>query len=853
MWLASLRGSGRASGGASTGRPLAQSEARVRAPTSLFALAGRSAPTAFGLAALVAVAMTGAVYLIDLEYGSEAWILESGLMVMALVVVMLVGHAYGLRQADRAQMALLRAALDAVRYPEVVTDQAGLPVIMNKAFAELACEAPASGVPGLLRALAAGVANAEAPLARLEAQFAAAGTASEEVPLKDSAGSWSDVSVRPLAAHPGLYLWSIEGVSERRRMLDVIRGEQQRLSDYLENMPLGFYSVDGEGRFLFANRTLAVWLGCEPADLAAGSLRLHQFVKPSGPLGPPHSPFARGAGDARGEVTLKARDGRTFQASITQTVEQEPAGGLRTRSVVRDLSAEQFWEQALRVSERRLQRFFEDSPIAVALLDARRAIKDANPTFARLADSSPEALIERSFDELIGPRQRADIAQRLDRLVAGEEVAMPVEVTLVGQRERVCALYAVYIEEDTPSLLLHLIDTTQQRLLELQFTQSQKMLAVGQLAGGIAHDFNNLLTAMMGFCDLLLLRHKPGDQSFPDIVHIKQNANRAANLVRQLLAFSRQQTMQPHVLSLTEVLADLSSLLRRLIGASIELNVVHDRDLGLVKVDQVQLEQVIINLAVNARDAMPDGGTLTIRTDNVDRSQRHPQAREPMPQGDYVLIEVTDTGTGIAPEVVDRIFEPFFSTKEVGSGTGLGLSTVYGIVKQTGGYIFVDSRVGEGSTFSIFLPRHAGTAGGANVDEGAGATLAGDLTGAGTVLLVEDEDPVRLFSARALRNKGYKVFEARNGEAALDMIGAIDEPIDLMITDIVMPRLDGPTLIGRVRALKPQIRVICISGYAEESFRRKLDGLTAVHFLPKPFSLQQLASKVKEVLTAPLG
>src|SRR5208282_4633472 len=252
-------------------------------------------------------------------------------------------------------------------------------------------------------------------------------------------------------------------------------------------------------------------------------------------------------------------------------------------------------------------------------------------------------------------------------------------------------------------LILHFIDVTEQKNLEIQFAQSQKMQAVGQLAGGVAHDFNNLLTAMIGFCDLLLLRSRPGDPAFADIMQIKQNANRAANLVRQLLAFSRQQSLQPRVLDVTDVLVELSHLLRRLIGENIELDFTHGRDLGLVKVDQGQLEQVVINLAVNARDAMPNGGRLTIRTANVRRAQELRRGHELMPAGDYVLIEVRDTGIGIAPDILAWIFEPFFSTKEVGSGTGLGLSTVYGIVKQTDGFVFVDSNPGAGTAFEIYL------------------------------------------------------------------------------------------------------------------------------------------------------
>jgi two-component system, cell cycle sensor histidine kinase and response regulator CckA len=318
------------------------------------------------------------------------------------------------------------------------------------------------------------------------------------------------------------------------------------------------------------------------------------------------------------------------------------------------------------------------------------------------------------------------------------------------------------------------------------------------------------------------------------------------------LAFSRQQTLQPRIIDITDVLIELSHLLRRLIGENIELKMVHGRDLGLAKVDQGQLEQVIINLAVNARDAMVEGGTLTIRTSNITQDNPVRRGHEVMPVGSYVLIEVADTGVGIPKTNLERIFEPFFSTKEIGSGTGLGLSTVYGIVKQTGGFIFVDSTPGRGAVFQIYLPRHyttEGTAPARAEAEAIEAAPANDLTGIGTVMLVEDEDPVRIFGARALRNKGYKVLEAKSGEDALETIRDGAEKIDLLITDVVMPRMDGPALIREVRQTHPDLKVIFISGYTEDSFRQRLDTDSEIHFLPKPFSLKQLAGKVKEVIS----
>jgi two-component system cell cycle sensor histidine kinase/response regulator CckA len=772
----------------------------------------------------------------------------------AVTLTALIGIVRWIYAALAGRVDLLTQALDASPDPQLILAPDGRIAHANMAYRELfplTHERP-------MMAIAAALADPEAlaDFERLRARAAQGARAIAALPLRYARGSavgWFTIAVNPVAGRPGYSFWDIQDITARHEMEALIRDERNKLVEFLNDAPVGFYSVDSAGRFLFVNRTLAEWLGATPAEIVGSDTRLHDFLAdaPSAEA-PPWDPFGGHDDGQRGEVAFRSRNGRVLQAWVSQTTVGTGAE-LRTRSVVRDLTPERQWELALRRSRERFQRFFADAPVGIALIDRSGRLEEANRALGDLCGAPPPALLGQRLIDFVAEEDRQALARTLRAASEGAMPPRPVDVRLPGPRERSCVVFLSRLDSGDGGdgeLMLHFIDVTEQKNLEVQFAQSQKMQAIGQLAGGVAHDFNNLLTAMIGFCDLLLMRFRPGDPSFADIMQIKQNGNRAANLVRQLLAFSRQQSLQPRVLDIGDVLVELSHLLRRLIGENIELKLIHGRDLGLAKVDQGQLEQVIINLAVNARDAMPEGGTLAIRTANVTQATPLRRGAEIMPAGNYVLIEVADTGIGIPKENLERIFEPFFSTKQLGSGTGLGLSTVYGIVRQTGGYIFVDSAPGEGAVFRIYLPRHEApeTEAGAR-GEPVEPSTPRDLTGIGTVLLVEDEDPVRIFGARALRNKGYKVLEAKSGEEALALMNRTPTAIDLLITDVVMPGVDGPTLVRQVRESHPAMKVIFISGYAEDAFRKRLDSDADIHFLPKPFSLKQLAAKVKEAIS----
>ncbi|MEL6838332.1 MAG: ATP-binding protein [Pseudomonadota bacterium] len=394
-----------------------------------------------------------------------------------------------------------------------------------------------------------------------------------------------------------------------------------------------------------------------------------------------------------------------------------------------------------------------------------------------------------------------------------------------------------------PHLIAVLNDVTELKTLEAQFVQSQKMQAIGQLAGGVAHDFNNLLTAISGHCDLLLLRHDEGDQNYGDLIQIHQNANRAASLVGQLLAFSRKQNLQPEIIDLRDTLSDLTHLLNRLVGEKVTLSLHHDPALAQIKADKRQLEQVLMNLVVNARDAMQGAGDIKVVTENLSLKTQMVKDRAEVPPGDYVVVKVIDEGHGIPPEKLQKIFEPFWTTKRPGEGTGLGLSTAYGIVKQTGGFIFAESEAGKGTQFSLLFPSHRmPVAEPVPMAQSDGKMM--NVNGDGVVLLVEDEAPVRAFASRALRLRGYTVLEADCAEAALDLLNDDALQVDIFVTDVIMPGMDGPTWVRQALKDRPDTRVVFVSGYAEDAFGDDQTRIPNSVFLPKPFSLNALTQTV---------
>ncbi len=827
----------------------------LKAPVSAQSLRGQL--VALALAVLVAAAAISFVF--KFEGQVPAWLLGVGALVGACGLFAILGWIAGLINFGKPgdQIAFYQDALNALDDCAVVTDMRGRVVFANdkyKSFAGANHNAQISSVESLY----AGYSDVSGQIYKLAQSGKGGVQASEDIRLNpdkdmpgahDSAVKWLEMSVSPVksAGKQTHILWRIADKTAAKQAQEAAFTKLQDIINYLDTAPAGFFSASSEGTIDYMNATLAEWLGHDLSEVMDGTLEISQLLAEDGAKLLANVPV--GDESAVLDLKLNGQDGTPLPVRVLHTVDADADGGPGTsRSLVLRLGSAAANLGGAGAAEQRLARFFNNAPIGIAEVDADGKVTNANTAFATLAG---RAVLEQQMDSLVGEANRDLLEDALK--AARDGITVPPADLVFGEGEdaRTGQVFFSRIEDEDegPRALIYAVDTTEHKALELQFAQAQKMQAVGQLAGGVAHDFNNMLTAIIGFSDLLLAKHRPTDPSFQDIMNIKQNANRAANLVRQLLAFSRRQTLRPEVLSLTDTLGDLGNLLNRLLGEKIELDITHGRDLGLVKVDVNQFEQVIMNLAVNARDAMPDGGKLTIRTANVSEEESVTVEPSLMGAGEYVLCEVTDTGVGMPKDVLEKIYEPFFSTKEVGKGTGLGLSTVYGIVKQTGGFIFCDSEPGEGATFRIYLPRHYPEADeqAEEAEEHKDAKTA-DLTGEGTILLVEDEDAVRAFASRALQSRGYTVLEADSGISALEQVDEHEDEIDLVISDVVMPEMDGPSLLRELRSRGMNVTIVFISGYAEDAFAKNLEENEKFAFLPKPFSLKQLAAAVKDAM-----
>lgn len=680
--------------------------------------------------------------------------------------------------------------------PSFTTDRDGEVGFQNRAAVE---RFGSRGGQVLARSLGELFANPSAVLRRLQSKANALGAAREDLVTRRG---HVRLSVHQIGGDG--YLWRLEDMAERP-----VGGRGA------ETISLPMLTVTENGTILFMNEAMRRLVGERMrtlerifTDLPLRSGETHEITTPDG--------------------------------KVRATVAQIDGGGGRAEIYLLPISTEHAQPNA---------GGFENLPVALMKLGSHGEVVAINRAARGLLG---KAALDVHLSDLLEGLGRP-VSDWVADALAGRADRRP-EVLRARRGDKEVFLQvtlARIVEEGRAGLMAVLSDATQLKTLEAQFVQSQKMQAIGQLAGGVAHDFNNLLTAISGHCDLLMLRHDKGDPDFADLDQISQNANRAASLVGQLLAFSRKQTLKPQVIDLRDTLSDMTHLLNRLVGEKVFLALTHDAELHSIRADKRQLEQVLMNLVVNARDAMPGGGEIKIETENLHLVQDMPRDRVTVPKGDYVAVKVSDEGTGIAPDKLGKIFEPFFTTKRTGEGTGLGLSTAYGIVKQTGGYIFCDSVVGSGTCFTIYLPVHEHLAqSDADQPEPAGVRVHSDMAvqGNATVLLVEDEAPVRAFASRALKLRGYTVIEAENAEEALEMLGAPDLDVDIFVTDVIMPGMDGPTWVAKALEMRPGTKTVFMSGYAEDVFQNGDCPVENAVFLPKPFSLSELTATVQNQL-----
>ncbi len=631
---------------------------------------------------------------------------------------------------------------------------------------------------------------------------------------------------------------------ERKRFEGVVEAGRHRLQALFDNSLDAILLADDEGRCVDANRAAEVLTGYTKEELCRLTLS-DLIAEPRSEASSDLWNLFITQGELRGEYAIRRRDGTEVEVELRAVADIQP--GLHL-SFLSDVSERRRAEERLRESEERYRRFFQEDLTGDCIVTPDGRILECNPAFARIFgyDSVEEVMAVDSMSLFPDPEVRGGFLSKLRRL--GKIDRYEVEGRRKGGEPVYVIANIIGTFDDGGELVdfrAYLFDDTDRHLAEDQLRQAQKMEAVGQLAGGIAHDFNNLVTAITGYSDLLLMRLGPDAPERHDLLEIKHAGERAAALTRQLLAFSRSQVLRPEVLDLNEVVAGTESMLARVIGEDVRLVTRLDPELGPVRADRGQIEQVLMNLAVNARDAMPRGGRLVLETSpfRVDSPMVRPGVT--VVPGEYALLTVTDSGEGMPEATLEHIFEPFFTTKGPGKGTGLGLSTVYGIVKQSGGYIWAYSEPGEGTAFKVYLPRVAPET--VRPREEPERAPAGP--GQGRILVVEDEDAVRGLIVQILEIHGYDVLEAADGRAALEVCSGNEDGIDLVISDMVMPDIRGPELEKLLAIRAPRARLLFISGYPGHAIVQRGELPAGTPFLQKPFTQQALLDKIRELLT----
>ena len=808
-----------------------------------------SAPLWFG-AVLALAALLGALGFVWLGRDGltyEGYIILTGIAIIALLALMtLVVMARARGGSERRQTSrdtVYASAFYNNCVPSLVLDD-GKPVHANRAYFDLAKTLGAVSVgdaPPVIDRLFTSAGN-EAAAAIFRLHHLAVGMEAAEETI-DLITPQSELM---------RYRLEVRRIGRQSTLWQIIEAPAERSvgQDVLAEAPVGLFTVAKDGRILATNDVLLRWLGGVDA---APPTKMSAFIEsPTALLDSPAEPGRTVRTDTRlitrkGVVTPTVMVANWHTLNSGDVVASVALYGHSTLSrgdATADKAATDFEAQS-----------YSAAPVAVLKLEGTQVgaakILSANPAFAKMSgrgDAVGRAFADIFTDNLAEHRflgfdtEATTPDKPYEATLQADDSGLPVSVYIVHDAQNPTESYA------------YLVNVSARKMLEDQLVQSQKMQAIGQLAAGVAHDFNNLLTAIRLNADELLQRHPVGDPSYPELQNINTTGARAAALVKKLLTFSRKATRRMERLDVTDTLSDMVVTLRQTLGERAQLKVIHARGLPPVMADKSQIDTVLMNLCVNARDAMEEqgGGTITIRSALLPRNEiedsQLAETLNAIPGDAFVVVSVEDNGTGMSDEVKSKIFEPFFTTKEQGKGTGLGLATVYGIVQQTGGHLTVESELGKGTAFKIYLPA-AGPATEAEIaaEEKTKVPVRkpADLAGQGTILFVEDEASVRGIAAKALRKKGYRVIEAEDGEEALEILEDADVPFDLMISDVVMPGMDGPSLLRAGRELLGDARIVFISGYAEEEFSDLLSEEPDVTFLPKPFTFAELAEKVK--------